>query len=129
LNVLLDTTVLIDCLRGRPVIERIKALRESGDVPCATAVNIEEIFRGLHKREERAARRLISGLRILSLDDRTGVMAGTWRREYARRGLTLAQADCLVAAAAVLSRATLATGNPKDFPMRELRLEHWPVGE
>jgi len=22
----------------------------------------------------------------------------------------------------------LATGNPKDFPMRELDVQHWPVG-
>jgi hypothetical protein len=25
--------------------------------------------------------------------------------------------------------ATLATGNPKDFPMPELKIEHWPVGQ
>jgi hypothetical protein len=25
--------------------------------------------------------------------------------------------------------ARLATGNPKHFPMPELEVEHWPVGE
>ena len=39
------------------------------------------------------------------------------------------QADCLVAAAAMVNDATLATGNPNDFPMRELKIEHWPVGQ
>jgi hypothetical protein len=24
--------------------------------------------------------------------------------------------------------ATLATGNPADFPMRQLAVEHWPAG-
>jgi predicted nucleic acid-binding protein len=43
--------------------------------------------------------------------------------------VTLAQADCLVAAAALSIGGRLATGNPKDFPMPELRIEHWPVGE
>jgi predicted nucleic acid-binding protein len=43
--------------------------------------------------------------------------------------VTLAQADCLVAAAALVVGGRLATGNPKDFPMAELAVEHWPVGE
>jgi hypothetical protein len=25
-------------------------------------------------------------------------------------------------------RSRLVTGNPKDFPMPELEVEHWPVG-
>lgn len=41
----------------------------------------------------------------------------------------LSQADCLIAAAAVGVGARLVTGDPKDFPMRELDVEVWPVGE
>lgn len=46
----------------------------------------------------------------------------------ARVGARLHQADCLIAAAAHLRGARLATGNPADFPMAELLVEHWPVG-
>jgi hypothetical protein len=53
-----------------------------------------------------------------------GVQAGTWRREFAERGVTLHQADCLIAAAGV--DASLATANVDDFPMYEVALEHWP---
>jgi hypothetical protein len=35
----------------------------------------------------------------------------------------------LIAAAAAGIDARLATGNPKDFPMRGLAVEHWPAGE
>jgi predicted nucleic acid-binding protein len=125
---LFDTTVLIDCLRGRPAVERIRGLRSTGDVPCTTPINVEEIYRGVRPREEDEAARLIAGLHILPLGMDAGVIAGTWRREHGRRGITLAQADCLVAAAAAIVGATLATGNPKDFPMREVHVEHWPVG-
>ena len=59
---------------------------------------------------------------------RAGALAGEWRRAFAERGVTLAQADCLVAAAAVGVGATLATGNPKDFPMEELDVEVWAPG-
>jgi predicted nucleic acid-binding protein len=57
-----------------------------------------------------------------------GWRAGAWRRSFAARGQTLAQADCLVAAAALSIGGRLATGNPKDFPMPDLVIEHWPVG-
>jgi hypothetical protein len=35
----------------------------------------------------------------------------------------------LVAATAWVHDARLCTGNPGDFPMPDLMLEHWPVGE
>jgi predicted nucleic acid-binding protein len=126
--VLLDTTVLIDALRGRPAAQRLRGLRDRGDEPCICAVNVEEVVRGLRPREEEQARRLIAGLREVPLGVAEGWRAGEWRREYAAGGLTLTQADCLVAAAAVSAGGRLATGNPRDFPMPDLTIEHWPAG-
>lgn len=126
--VLLDTTVLIDALRGRPAAERIRALRRARDQPYVCAVNVEEVVRGLRPGEEQAALRLFSGTRLAPLGRAEGVQAGTWRRRFAQEGRTLSQADCLVAAAAWAVGARLATGNPRDFPMAEVAVEHWPVG-
>jgi predicted nucleic acid-binding protein len=127
--VLLDTTVLIDALRGRPAAQRLRGLRDRGDEPCICAVNVEEVARGLRPREEEQARRLIGGLREVPLGVPEGWRAGEWRREYAAGGVTLTQADCLVAAAALSAGGRLATGNPRDFPMPELMVEHWPAGD
>lgn len=129
--VLLDTTILIDLLRGRPgAIERLRDLRERSDVPATCAVNVEEVHRGLKgEPEATAAAALIAGLIVVPLGVAEGSRAGTWRRQHASRGVTLAQADCLVAAAAMTTGARLATGNPRDFPMPGLTVEHWPVGE
>jgi predicted nucleic acid-binding protein len=124
----LDSTVLIDFLRGRPAVGRVIALRASGDVPATTAINVEEIARGLHTDETEAARRLFSGLIILPIDSRAAWQAGTWQRNFAARGVTLYQSDCLVAATTWAHEGTLATGNPKDFPMTELTVDYWPVG-
>ncbi|HZA60752.1 MAG TPA: PIN domain-containing protein [Actinomycetota bacterium] len=124
----LDTTVLIDHLRGRPVAGRIEAMAQGGDVLATTGINVEEVIRGLRPSERKAARALIEGLVILPIGRDEGILAGTWRREFAGRGVTLSQADCLVATAAVTSGARLATGNPRDFPMKGLDVEHWPVG-
>lgn len=124
----LDSTVLIDYLRGRPVVSRVHQLRRVGDVPATTAINVEEIVRGLRKEEESAARRLFAGLVVLAVSERAAWQAGAWRREHAARGVTLWQADCLIAALATLHGASLATGNPRDFPMTGPSVEHWPVG-
>jgi predicted nucleic acid-binding protein len=127
--ILLDTTVLIDLLRGRAdALRRLAALRAAGDVPYVCAINVEETVRGLRPREENPARALFEGLRATPLGAAEGRCAGEWRREFARRGRTLAQADCLVAAATLSIGGRLATGNPRDFPMRELAVDHWPVG-
>lgn len=126
--VLLDTTVLIDFLRDRPVVQRVLSLRSRGDQPCTTAINVEEVLRGLRDHEVDRATHLVQGLIELPLGLSEGWRAGEWRREYAARRVTLSQADCLIAAAAYEQSAALATGNPKDFPMPELRVEHWPVG-
>lgn len=93
------------------------------------AISVEEIWRGVRDGEELAARRLFRGARLAPLGVAEGELAGTWRRSLARQGVTIHQADCLVAAAAVGVGAELATGNPADFPMLENKLQHWPVGE
>jgi len=126
--VLLDTTVLIDALRGRPAADRLMSLRSSGDTPVTSPINVEEVFRGLLRREEDDARRLFTGLRVVRIGAVEGERAGRWRREYAGKGVTLSQADCLIAATALGVGATLATANVKDYPMPEIGIEHWPVG-
>jgi len=124
----LDTTVLIDYLRGRPAVRRVAVLRGAGDVPATTAINVEEVVRGLRPSEVSAAETLFRGLVVLPVDAAAARRAGEWRRDFSARGITLFQADCLVAATALVNRGALATGNPKDFPMPELPVDHWPVG-
>ena len=125
---LLDSTVVIDALRGRAVAGRVRRLVESGEIPYICAVTAEEVERGVRASEVDAASRLLSSLRFAPLRTLEGIVAGRWRREFAARGVTLSQSDCLIAAAALSVGATLATGNPKDFPMEDLVVEHWPVG-
>ena len=129
--VLLDTTVLIDLLRGRSgALARLRALRRTGDRPYVCAINVEEVERGIRgEREGDAVTRLFDGLDSAPLGRTEGSQAGRWRRQFAEGGLTLSQADCLVAAAALGIGGRLATGNPKDFPMAGLFVEHWPVGD
>jgi len=128
-RLLLDSTVLIDALRGRSAASRLAGLRRIGTEPWVCAISVEEIWRGLRPDEEAVARRLFNGLRLAPLGLSEGIMAGTWRRQLAQKGITVHQTDCLIAAAAVGVGANLATANVADFPMAELSVEHWPSGE
>ncbi|HEV2975846.1 MAG TPA: PIN domain-containing protein [Solirubrobacteraceae bacterium] len=125
---LLDTTVLIDVLRARPVAARLRELRDTDRVPWICAVNVDEVLRGTSAEDDAPVIRFLGGLRLAPLGRAEGERAGRWRRDFARKGVTLSQADCLIAAAAVGVDARLATGNPRHFPMPELGVEHWPVG-
>ena len=128
-HALLDTTVLIDVLRGRSEsARRLLSMRATGDVPCTSAINVEEIVRGLRPAESQAARGLLAGLHVVAISMDEARQAGEWRRDFAGAGVTLSQADCLVAAAALTIGGWLCTGNPKDFPMTPLRVDHWPAG-
>jgi predicted nucleic acid-binding protein len=130
LKLILDSTVLIDLLRQRPhASEQLRAHLRAGDDPCTTVINIEEVVRGLRPAEVPRAQRLFEGLVLVPLGRAEGWIAGHWRREYAGRGITLTQADCLIASAALSVEARLATSNSQDFPMPEIEVEHWPVGE
>ena len=127
-RLLLDSTVLIDALRGRPAAAQVASLRRAGTEPWVCVVSVDEVWRGIRPGEELAARRLFRGLRLAPLGKAQGMMAGRWRREFAERGVTLHQADCLIAAAAVGVGAALATANVDDFPMPSVDVMEWPTG-
>ena len=129
-SVLLDTTVVVDYLRGREgVRSRLRRLRVQGDGAFVSAVTVEEVSRGIRPHEEDEFIALLGGLDLAPLGIPEGRLAGFWRGSHEKRGRTLSQADALIAAAAVGIGALLATGNPKDFPMRGVEVEHWPAGE
>lgn len=124
----LDSTVLIDALRGRPAADRIEDLLIARELLLTSAVNVEEIVRGVRPADRAALDLLLTGLRILPIRRQEAERAGRWRRDFAARGVTLHQADCLIAAAAHTAGGRLATANVKDFPMPGLTVEEWPVG-
>ena len=128
--ILLDSTVLIDALRGRPAtLARLRALREAGEVPYVCAVNAHEVHRGVRTDRIGRASTLLASCRPAPLGPVEGALAGAWEREFRARGVTLGTADCLIAAAAMSVGATIATGNPRDFPMDGVVVQHWPVGQ
>ena len=53
-------------------------------------------------------------------------LAGLLKRDYSRKGATLAATDVTIAAVAIYYRLTLLTDNLKHYPMKELNLYPLP---
>jgi len=124
---LLDTTVLIDHLRGRQkVVETITRLARQGHDLGVCCINIAELYSGLNDKERTGAEKLVDCLGYYDITRDIAKMAGNYRFEFARNGITLTVSDTLVAAAAINYGATLITANVKDYPMKEIELFQQP---
>lgn len=121
---LLDTTVLIDALRGQPAT--LARIRRAGPPFLTSAICIEEVLAWARPGEEERVAQLVDSLEHVSVGSYEARVAASWRRSYRRQGITLKQSDCLIAACAAVTGVSLATANIKDFPMPELHVEHWP---
>lgn len=123
---ILDTTLLIDHLRGRKgAAELVDTLALDNHRLGVCCVSIAELYSGLGQDELAAAGDLTDNMEYYEVSREAAKEAGRYRYEFARRGTTLSTADTLIAATAIDLGATLITANTRDFPMEEIELlEH-----
>lgn len=112
--IVLDTTVLVDVLRGHSAA--LAYLRSLDEVPACSEISRVELLRGIRHREREAVEGLMRTLRWRPVDEevarRAGGLGRTWRRSHA-----LSTADLIIAATAQELAAGLATSNVRHFPM------------
>lgn len=112
---LLDTSVLIDVLRGsRPALDWLEQLDE---VPLCSEVTRVEILRGVRSPERTKTERLIDSLRWAPVDETISRRAGELGRRHRRSHRGIGVADLLIAATTLTFGATLATANVRHYPM------------
>jgi len=119
---LLDTSVIIDCLRGvnhRP--QQLESLCVQGHMLGCCCVNIAEIYAGVKPGEEKVTQKLINSLEYFEIIREIAQKAGELKNLYQKRGITLHLADTLIAAVALIQDLILFTDNAKHFPMPELK--------
>jgi predicted nucleic acid-binding protein len=117
LTVVLDTTVLVDQLRGsEKAFEYLAGLE---DRPICSEITRIEVMQGLRSSERRGANKLFAMVTWVPVDQtvarRAGELGRRWRRSH--RGIGLA--DLTIAATAEELGVGLATQNIKHFPMFE----------
>lgn len=121
MSALVDTSVLIDVLRGEvAAAEVLRNARMAGPLHASEVTRLE-VLAGMRPREESATRALLAVLTWHPLDDRVAEVAGDLGRRWLPSNGGIDSADLAIAATAVLLDAELLTRNIKHFPMfREL---------
>lgn len=113
--VLLDTSVVIDLLRGSETASRW--LLQLDAVPACSEVTRAEVLRGARSSERAGTERLLQALRWATVDEDVSRRAGEVGRRYRRSHPGLSVADLLIGATALVLDAPLATANVRHFPM------------
>jgi predicted nucleic acid-binding protein len=122
-RLLLDTTVLIDHLRGDDDATRylVQALA-NGDSVATSCVNVAEAQRGIRPKERKALRALLDRLDYLDTRREAAERAGRYQADFSRGGITIHTSDALIAGTARAHGAVVVTDNVGDFPMADVRV-------
>jgi len=114
-QLLIDTDVLIDYLRGFPdAVSYVEAQQERLVI---SVVTVAELYAGVRVGEEQSRlERFLRAFEIIPLDQRLAVQGGLYRRDYSKSH-NVGLADALIAATAAQRQISLVTLNRKHFPM------------
>jgi predicted nucleic acid-binding protein len=124
---LLDTSVIIDALNGKKNRDQIlKELLQQGRLLACCAINVTEVYAGLSPQEETRTRELLESLQFFPIIWPIARLAGLLKRDYARKGITLATTDAMIPATAIHHQLVLITDNLKHYPMKELSIYPLP---
>lgn len=120
---LLDTTVIIDALNGKRSRDTLlKQLVREGHLLACTSIQVTEVYAGVRPHEEAVTEELLRSLEYYEVTWQIAREAGALKRDYARKGVTLALADVTIAAVALAHQLTLITDNTRHYPMKDLLL-------
>jgi len=114
----LDTTVLIDRMRGHPMVaERLASLAVQGHTLAWCAVSVAEFYSNLRAHDETRAYELFSPLAYQDIKFKAAQQAGRLRYAAARRGRALHTPDALIGGLALDMKAALLTKNVSHFAL------------
>lgn len=117
MTTLVDTSVLIDVLRGQP--EAVATLRDAAGRGRlhASEVTRLEVLVGMRPHEEERTRGLLTALQWHAVGEAVAEDAGALGRQWRPSHSGIDAADLAVAATAVRLDAVLLTRNVRHFPM------------
>ncbi len=117
---LLDTSILIRYLRRSPGYhEMLKGLALEGLLYISVFTRLE-VVRGMRKHEREDTFALFDSLVTIPVDSAISDLAGETIYSWRSKGITLGDADAVIAATAIHVEVPLVTTNPRHFPMPEL---------
>ena len=124
---LLDTNALVDFLYGIDgAAELIESLSDARHTLAVCSVSVAELYSGLADKDKATVERVLDAFEYWDISPAAAKRAGSYRFQFARRGIQLSTPDTLQAALAVDRNANFVTRNVSDFPMTDLRIVTYP---
>ena len=117
MSALVDTSVLIDYLRGHAGAGDVLERERAADVLHASEITRIEVLAGMRPTEEDDTRALLSTLVWHPVDSEIAEEAGALGRRWLPSHHTIDSADLAIAATVVRTDARLLTRNVRHFPM------------
>ena len=117
MTAIVDTSVLIDYLRGdQGAAELLEQERAVGPLHASEITRLE-ILAGMRPAEEDGTRLLLSTLVWHPVDAEVAEEAGALGRQWLPSHHTIDSADLAIAATVILNGSSLLTRNIRSFPM------------
>ncbi len=117
MNALVDTSILVDHLRGHEPARSLLRTEQAAGQLRASEITRLEVLAGMRSREEIPTRALLASLHWYPVDENVAEEAGRLGRRWLPSHGGIDGADLAIAATASLHRLRLLTRNVKHFPM------------
>ncbi len=114
-QLLLDTDVMVDYLRGNPAA--VAFLKRHADDAVLASITVAELYAGVREGEEREIlEAVISLFPIVAITHEVAKEAGLLKRDFGKSH-AVGLADAIIAAVVRVEKVELATLNVKHYPM------------
>lgn len=128
--VCLETTLLVDALRGKEVARQLlEKLDKGSEAVTIASPSIVELISGALlnpkvKEEKNKVIEFLSSFIVLDLDRESAILAGDIEAELTKTGQLIEIDDIMIAAIAINNKEKLITRNAKHFErIKELEVE------
>lgn len=119
MNITVDTSVLIDVLRGElAALAALRAARASGPLHGSELTRLE-VLAGTRTRDERRTRSLLETIAWHPVDGRTVELASDLGRRWLPTTRGIDSVDLVIAATTMMLEAELLTTTVRRYPMFE----------
>jgi len=129
--IFLDTNIISYYFNGNIKIkEKILEAIDSNVNICTTVINIYEILKGLrwknNEKKENQFKEFLEDVIVFTIDDDVIDIASDLYSNLRKKGLTIGDADILIAAIVIKNNGILVSNNSKHYEgIEHLKLTNW----
>ena len=127
-----DTNIISYHLNNytKSIIDKMSTAIDKDEILCTTNINIYEILKGFrwknNKNKETQFNKLLEDFIVFTIDDEVVKLAASIYADLRKRGITIGDADILIAAIVINNKGRLVTNNTKHYKdIIDLNLVNW----